>query len=175
MINWQDKMKIVMNFPQKGIKFYDLLPILIDPYLFRSLVDELSSKITDKINTIVTVGARGFLFFTPVALKKNIGIIPVRKLGKLPGEVYSVTYQLEYASTTLVISKSAFDKNKEYNVIICDDVAATGNTFIAIKKLLDNFPNVKCNKGLTILHLDFFNSQKLVKGIDLELTYLKNV
>ena len=174
-MNWQNKIKIVMDFPQKGIKFFDLLPVLFYPESFMGITDELSSQIPKDINVIVTIGARGFLFFSPVAIKNNISLVPIRKLGKIPGDVYSTTYELEYATATLVISKTAFETDKNYNVIICDDVAATGNTFLSVKKLLNNFPNVKCTKGLTILHLGFFNSQKILKNNGIDLTYLKNV
>ncbi len=135
-MNLNDYIKVVNNYPKKGISFKDITPILQNPEAFNYVIDELS-KFVNEVNADVIVApeARGFLFGTPVACKTNKSFIPVRKPNKLPRETISYTYQLEYGSDTLCMHLDAIKKGDK--VVIIDDLVALGGTIDAIIALVE--------------------------------------
>lgn len=126
----------IPDFPKKGIIFKDITTLLKDRHAFRQVVDEIASKFKDKkVDFVLSVEARGFLFGAAVAYKLGAGIVPVRKKGKLPYKTLAVTYDLEYGKDTLEIHQDAFRKGTR--ILIVDDLLATGGTTQAVVNLVE--------------------------------------
>jgi adenine phosphoribosyltransferase len=125
----------VPDFPEPGILFRDITPLLADPMGFRSTIDLLAEPFVDGPDVVVGIEARGFLFGTPVAMALGCPFVPVRKPNKLPRETTSFTYDLEYGTDTLEIHHDAL--GPEARVLIVDDVLATGGTAAAAASLVE--------------------------------------
>ncbi len=126
----------IQDFPQKGILFRDMTPLLQDGEAFRYAIDQLATFAKNQgAELIVGPEARGFIFGTPVASQLNIGFAPVRKPNKLPRETISYEYALEYGTNTLHIHKDAVKKGQK--VVIIDDLLATGGTIEAAIHLIE--------------------------------------
>lgn len=126
------------DFPRPGIVFEDICPIFKDPNLFQMLLDALKthvSTLSQKPTAIIGLDARGFLFGPALALQLGVSFVPVRKKGKLPGEVYEVTFEKEYGSDVFVLQKSSIKPGD--NVIVVDDIIATGGSASAAGKLVE--------------------------------------
>jgi adenine phosphoribosyltransferase len=121
------KIREIPDFPKPGILFYDITTLLKDAAAYHEAIDLMVAPYRDKdIDLVVGMESRGFIFSGPIAYKLNAGLIPVRKLGKLPAETVSVEYALEYGSNTLEIHKDAIRAGQR--VLIVDDLLATGGT-----------------------------------------------
>ena len=117
----------VPDFPQKGIIFKDITPVLKDGNLFSLAVEKMIEPFREKkIDSVVAIEARGFIFGAAIAGVLNCGMVPIRKKGKLPYETHSVNYELEYGIDTLEIHTDAV--NRGDNVLVVDDLLATGGT-----------------------------------------------
>ena len=128
--------RVIENFPKEGISFKDITTLLQDGKALKFAIDEIIADLKDKnVDLIVGPEARGFLMGTPVAYGMGVGFVPVRKPGKLPGEVESYEYDLEYGSNTLEIHKDAIKPGQR--VAIVDDLLATGGTMEAAAKLIE--------------------------------------
>ena len=126
----------IPDFPKKGIIFKDITTLLKDGKAFSSAVDSIVDEYKDKnIDVVLSVEARGFIFGAAVAYKLGVGLIPVRKKGKLPHKTHSITYELEYGKDTLEIHQDALKKGD--NVLIVDDLLATGGTTQAVTGLVE--------------------------------------
>src|SRR3990172_7863185 len=124
----------VPDFPKKGILFYDITTLLKDKTGFATLIDALSENYLErKIDLVLGIEARGFIFGPALAYRLNAGFVPVRKPKKLPAETAKWTYQLEYGTDTLEIHKDAVEPGQR--VIIVDDLLATGGTAHACASL----------------------------------------
>ena len=146
----------VPDFPIKGILFKDITPILQDPKLFRLAVDTLADRHQGKnLKAVVGIDARGFIFAGAVAYKLGIGFIPVRKKGKLPWKTVVTSYTLEYGSETSEMHIDALAKGD--NVVIVDDLLATGGTAMAAATLVNNL-------GGKIVEIDFLIELAFLKG-----------
>jgi adenine phosphoribosyltransferase len=124
----------VPDFPQPGILFKDITPVFLDWQLCNDIADALVSSLSAKPDAICVIESRGFFIGTLLAQKLQIPLIPVRKKGKLPAETRAYTYTLEYGSATLEIHKGVIEKG--WNVLIHDDVLATGGTAAAAATLV---------------------------------------
>lgn len=125
----------IADFPKKGIIFRDITTAIKDKDVLKIIIDELYEKFKDKkIDYIAGIEARGFIFGMPLAYKLNCGFIPIRKPNKLPAEVISQSYDLEYGSDKIEIHKDALKKDDR--VLIVDDLLATGGTAQAAVKLI---------------------------------------
>ncbi|MBA2251579.1 MAG: adenine phosphoribosyltransferase [Nitrospirales bacterium] len=125
----------VPNFPKPGILFYDITTLLKDPQALRSIVDELADRYRDKeISKIIGIESRGFIFGSALAYRLGVGFVPVRKPGKLPADIFEVKYNLEYGSNSLAIHRDAVGIGE--NVLIVDDLLATGGTAAATVNLI---------------------------------------
>src|SRR5579871_5885110 len=129
MSDWKADLKKLIreipDYPKPGILFYDLTTLLQNPAGFHTLVDEMCNRyVDDKVDAVVGIEARGFIFAPALAFRLNAGFIPVRKPKKLPWKTASITYQLEYGTDTLEIHEDAVKKGQ--HVLICDDLLATG-------------------------------------------------
>jgi adenine phosphoribosyltransferase len=146
----------VPDFPIKGILFKDITPILHDGRLFRIAVDSLADRhLGKKIDAVVGIDARGFIFAGAVAYKLGVGFVPVRKKGKRPYKTVVTSYTLEYGSET---SEMHIDSLKPGdNVIIVDDLLATGGTAMAAATLVKQL-------GATIAEIDFLIELSFLKG-----------
>lgn len=126
----------IPNFPKAGIIFKDITTLLKDGKSFRKAVDLFASELKDKkIDIVLCVEARGFIFGAALAYKLGAGIAPIRKKGKLPHKTHSITYDLEYGKDTLEIHQDAFEKGAK--VLIIDDLLATGGTCRAVIDLVE--------------------------------------
>ena len=121
------RIRDIPDFPKPGILFKDITTMLKDGDAFKSAVDGLLAKVAGKqIDAVVGMESRGFIFGAPIAYALGVGFVPVRKLGKLPADVVSVEYDLEYGSATLEMHKDALKPGAK--VLIVDDLLATGGT-----------------------------------------------
>src|SRR5438552_5014832 len=131
----KDKIRHVADFPKAGILFYDITTLLQDPAGFRSAIDSLALPFRDsKIDVVVGIESRGFIFGSAVADRIGAGFTPVRKPGKLPSKTVKATYSLEYGSDALEIHDDAVRPNQR--VLIVDDLLATGGTARATTDLV---------------------------------------
>jgi len=152
----------VPDFPKPGIIFKDITPILMDAELTRRIVNEMATNYkTQNIDAIVGIESRGFWFGIMLANELNVPFIPIRKKGKLPYKTHSYKYDLEYGSAEIEIHQDAIQKN--WNVLIHDDLLATGGTAEASAELI-KMQNAKVAGFSFVVELDFLNgSQELSK------------
>ena len=133
-MNLADHIRDVPDFPQPGITFKDISPLLADPAALRAAVSAMADPYrADPPDTVLAVEARGFLFAVPLALELGCGVVPVRKPGKLPAAKRSVEYALEYGTDTLEMHADALAEGQR--ALIVDDVLATGGTVAACLRL----------------------------------------
>ena len=126
----------VPDFPQPGVLFRDITPLLQNATAFRSAIDQLTSRIAAlSPDAVVGIESRGFLFGAPVAYRLGVPFAPVRKAGKLPADRMSVEYALEYGESQLDIHADALERGQR--VVIVDDLLATGGTAAATAKLVE--------------------------------------
>ena len=131
----RDKIRNIPNFPKEGILFRDITTALKDKVALKQMVDYLAEQFkTEKIDYIVGLESRGFIFGMPLAYLFDAGFIPIRKPNKLPGETLSESYQLEYGTDTFEIHADALTKGDR--VLIVDDLLATGGTAAAACNLV---------------------------------------
>lgn len=126
----------IPDWPEPGVTFRDLTPIFGDAAAFRTLVDDLAGAAAasgEGIDAILGIEARGFILGAPVALALGVGFVPIRKAGKLPGDVRAVTYDLEYGTATVEMQVDAVQPGAR--VVLIDDVLATGGTLEAAREL----------------------------------------
>ena len=151
----------IPDFPKKGIIFKDITTLLGDAKSFHRMVDLLAHRyIGEKIDQIVGIEARGFILGAALAYKLGTGITLVRKPGKLPSETRSVSYELEYGTDTLEIHEDAISKGE--NVIIVDDLLATGGTVQATCNMVEKLGGVIKGIGF-IIELDFLKGREKIK------------
>ncbi len=121
------RIREIPDFPKPGIQFKDITTLLKDGPSFKAAIDGLIAQVGDrKIDAVVGMESRGFIFGAPVAYALGVGFVPVRKLGKLPADVVSVEYDLEYGSATLEMHRDALAPGAR--VLVVDDLLATGGT-----------------------------------------------
>ena len=126
----------VPDFPKPGILFRDITPLLADPDGLRRTTDLLvRHNETRNITHVCGMESRGFIFGTPLAMALGVGFIPVRKRGKLPADVYTEAYELEYGIDHLEIHRDALDGDSR--VLVLDDLLATGGTALATQRLIE--------------------------------------
>jgi len=126
----------VPDFPQKGILFKDITTALKNPIVFQEIINNLYAMAKDmNIDYIAVVESRGYLFGAPLAYKLGVGLVIIRKAGKLPAEVVRETYGLEYGTDTLEMHKDAVERGKR--VLLVDDLLATGGTIKAAGRLVE--------------------------------------
>jgi adenine phosphoribosyltransferase len=153
-----ERIRDIPDFPKPGILFKDITTMLKDGDSFKSAVDGLLAKVKGKpIDVVVGMESRGFIFGAPIAYALGVGFVPVRKLGKLPADVVSVEYDLEYGSATLEMHKDALKPGAR--VLIVDDLLATGGTVAGTIEL------VKQLNG-EIVALAFLIELKALRGRD---------
>jgi adenine phosphoribosyltransferase len=154
----------IPDFPKKGIIFKDITPVLQDPAAFRYSIDAISESLKDKkIDYVVAVESRGFIFSPAIAYNLNAGFVPVRKKGKLPHRTFEMGYELEYGEAILEIHQDGLPKGAR--VAIVDDLLATGGTAMATAKLVEKC-GAKVEKIAFLIELLFLNGRDKLKGRD---------
>lgn len=158
----KEKIREIPNWPKKGVSFKDITPLIEDKVIFRKLIDALSRPyLKNKVDKIVGIDARGFIFAAAMAYKLKVGMAIVRKKGKLPSKCVSKKYTLEYGSNTIEMHKDSILPREK--VVIVDDVLATGGTMEAtvdlVKKLKGKIMGIDF-----IMELTFLNGRKKLKG-----------
>jgi adenine phosphoribosyltransferase len=129
------KIREVPDFPKPGILFYDITTLLRDADAFREVIDRMAEAVKgERIDLVVGMESRGFIFAAPLADRLRAGFVPVRKLGKLPAETIEVEYDLEYGTATLEIHRDAISPGQR--VLVVDDLLATGGTVLGTIELV---------------------------------------
>ena len=165
----------VPDFPEPGVVFKDITPVLSDPAAFAAVIDALAAAGRDEsgrsvVDHVVGMEARGFILAAPVALALGAGLVPVRKVGKLPRTTYAESYALEYGEATLEMHKDALTAGDR--VLLVDDVLATGGTVAATRRLVESSGAVA--HGVAVLmDLSFLPGRESIG--DLPLTSLMTV
>ncbi len=165
----------VADYPEPGIVFKDITPVLADHEAFQSVISALAEAGRDAdgrpvVDKVVGMEARGFILAAPVALALGAGFVPVRKVGKLPRATHAVSYALEYGEATLEIHQDAVAPGER--VLLIDDVLATGGTAVATRQLVESCGGVVHALGV-MLELTFLPGRAAVG--DLPLTSLGQV
>ena len=137
------KIDVFEGFPKEGISFKDINSLIKDPEAFRCVIDEFYkiAKALD-VNLVCIPESRGYIFGAPLAYRLGAGLVPIRKPGKLPGEVIAEEYDLEYGSNTVEMQKSAIKPGDR--VVIVDDLLATGGTMKAAVNLVERLGGEVC-------------------------------
>jgi len=131
----RDRIRTIPDWPQAGVQFRDITPLLQDPKSFRVLVDCFVHRYMDlRIDVVAGIDARGFILGSVIAYELNRGFVPIRKKGKLPFETVAEEYALEYGSSTVEIHTDAVQTGQR--VLLIDDLVATGGTMMAAAKLI---------------------------------------
>ena len=129
------KIREVPDFPKPGILFYDITTLLREADAFHEVIDRMADAVKDeRIDLVVGMESRGFIFAAPLADRLGAGFVPVRKLGKLPAETIEVEYDLEYGTATLEIHRDAITAGQR--VLVVDDLLATGGTVLGTIELV---------------------------------------
>ena len=145
----KDFIRDVPDFPQEGILFRDITPILKNPDAFKEVITRIQEKCSGLIfDSIIGVESRGFIFGAPLACQMGKSFVPVRKEGKLPGHTISASYSLEYGTSTLEIHTG--DITPGNRVLIIDDLLATGGTIEATAELVEKSQGLVAGIGLVI-------------------------
>lgn len=155
----------VPDYPKPGILFYDITPLMASPEAFGGVIERMADAARPLRPTMIMAPeARGFLLAAPLALRLGIGLAPVRKPGKLPRAVFSVSYDLEYGSNALCLHKDAL--HKEDRVLIVDDVLATGGTIGAMLELVRQSDATVAGCCM-LMELDALNGRRVLDGVPL--------
>jgi adenine phosphoribosyltransferase len=154
----------IPNFPEPGIIFKDITPVLKHPQALKEVVDLMTEHARAlKPDVIAGIESRGFVFGLPIAINLGLGFVPVRKLGKLPGEKISEEYALEYGTNTVEIHTDAVEPGQR--VVVVDDLLATGGTASAAARLIERLGGTVA--GFTFLiELTFLGGRKHLRGYD---------
>ena len=155
----------VPDFPQEGIVFKDITPLLADPIAFSTVIDLIVVHFgRGNVDKVVGIEARGFILASPVAYHFGAGFVPVRKKDKLPWETESADYALEYGTATLEVHRDAVTPGER--VLIVDDVLATGGTAAATSQLVERIGG-KVIGIACLIELGFLNGRDKLEGHDL--------
>jgi len=156
MINLKNCIRSIPDYPKKGILFYDIATLLANGEALKETINRMADSISAlKPDYICGIDARGFVIGASVAEKLGIGFVMVRKKGKLPGEVVSRSYTLEYGENTLEIQKDIMKPGSK--VVLCDDLLATGGTANAAIELIKSV-------GVSVVHAAFIIELNFLNG-----------
>ena len=164
MENLKKLIREVPDFPKPGILFYDITTLLKHPHGLRTTIDRLTEMIgpeAERIDTVIGMEARGFIFAPALAYRLGAGFVPVRKPRKLPAETERIEYELEYGTDVLEVHKDAIGPG--HRVLIADDLLATGGTAKAVVELVERLGGevVAC---AFVIELTFLNGREKLAG-----------
>jgi len=152
----------VPDYPQPGVVFKDITPLLAEPAAFAAIVDALADSY-GRVDKVVGIEARGFILAAPVAYRTGAGFVPVRKKGKLPSATFAQEYKLEYGTAIVEVHQDAFGPGDR--VLIVDDVLATGGTARATASLVER-SNAEVAGIAVLMELSFLNGRSALSGLD---------
>ena len=156
----------IPDFPKEGIIFKDITPLLSNSVSFKKVIDTLKTRYKDnRIDQVVGVEARGFVFASALAYALGCGVVMVRKPGKLPHKTFQETYSLEYGKDSVEIHQDAFEKGQ--NVVIIDDVLATGGTLAACIDLVNKNFEVNLIEVGFLIELDFLKGRQKLGDVSI--------
>ncbi|MDD2352715.1 MAG: adenine phosphoribosyltransferase [Atribacterota bacterium] len=160
----KSKIRNIPDFPVKGIQFKDITTLLKDKEAYKYCIDSITEHCKSlNIDYIAGIEARGFIIGAPVAYNLNIGFLLIRKKGRLPADVESISYKLEYGENILEIHRDAFKKDDR--IMVIDDLLATGGTTLAVFKLIEKL-NGKVVGADFIVELEMLHGREKLKGYD---------
>jgi adenine phosphoribosyltransferase len=163
-MDFKEKIRVIPDFPQPGIRFKDITTLLNDGPAFRAAIEELTAFARERDADIIAgPESRGFVLAAPMAYALSKGFVPIRKPGKLPGETISVEYSLEYGKDSLEIHKDAIKPGQR--VILADDLLATGGTIASTVKLVEQLGG-KVVGVCFLIELTYLNGREKLDGYD---------
>ncbi|GIM47225.1 adenine phosphoribosyltransferase [Collibacillus ludicampi] len=163
-MNLKEKIRVIPDFPEKGIRFKDITTLLQDAGSFHHAIDELADYVRGRqADVIVGPEARGFVIAAPLAYALGKGFVPVRKKGKLPAETVSMGYELEYGKDILEMHKDAIRPGQR--VVIADDLLATGGTTLTAIKLVEKLGGIVVGVAF-LIELTYLNGREKLSGYD---------
>jgi len=158
----KEHVRDIPDYPQPGVIFRDITPLLAAPDAFAATVDAVSAPFADEhIDKVLGIEARGFVFAAPVAYRHAAGFVPVRKAGKLPWQIEREEYELEYGTDLLEIHRDAVSTGER--VLIVDDVIATGGTAAATASLVERLGGTVIGLAF-VIELDFLHGRNKLPG-----------
>jgi adenine phosphoribosyltransferase len=161
----KDLIRDIPDFPKAGVVFKDITPLLADPEGFSLVVESIANRFEGKgIRKVVGIEARGFIIAAPVAHRLGAGFVPVRKVGKLPWEVEAEAYELEYGTGLLELHSDAVKIDEQ--VLVVDDVLATGGTAAATVRLIERL-GARVAGLCFVIELGFLNGRRQLPGRDI--------
>jgi adenine phosphoribosyltransferase len=162
----RDKIRNIQDFPQEGVLFRDITTLLKDAEGMKEAIDQMTAKLEGvDFDLVLGPESRGFIFGMPVAYNMGKGFVPVRKAGKLPAEVVSKEYALEYGTATIEMHKDAIQPGMK--VVIVDDLMATGGTAKAIVEMVEEM-GAEVAALLFLIELDFLEGRKVLPGYKID-------
>jgi adenine phosphoribosyltransferase len=165
-LNLADYIRDIPDFPQPGIVFKDVTPLMKDPAALQESIRALAERFRDRqIDYVVGIESRGFIFGTPLALELGVGFIPIRKPGKLPYHTERIDYTLEYGSGSLEIHADALAKG--HRILVIDDLLATGGTVSGTRALIERLGGHVVGAGF-VVELSFLHGREKLEGLDVQ-------
>ncbi len=167
----KDSIRTVPDYPVKGVRFRDITTLLQNANHFKKMIDAMTTQWADeKIDAILSIESRGFIMAGALACNLNAAFIPLRKPEKLPWDTYSVSYELEYGATDMHIHKDALDGHK--NLLIIDDLLATGGTVIAALDLIGKFKSKNVVGAGFVINLPELGGLKKLEDLGIKSKFL---
>ncbi len=166
MTQLEELIRNIPDFPEKGVMFKDITPLLRDAQAFHAAVEQMAAPFKQtRIDAVVAIESRGFILGAPMAALLGVGFVPVRKAGKLPFHTYRAEYSLEYGNAAVEIHRDGVLQGEQ--VLIVDDVLATGGTMAASAQLVEQSGATVAGMSV-LIELDFLNGREQLKGYDLQ-------
>ena len=159
----------IPDFPSSGILFRDITPLLSNPRAFKEAINQLTSFSSPALSAVAGIEARGFIFGIAVADRLNLPFVPIRKQGKLPGQVLSASYQLEYGTDTVCIHADALTEGQQ--VFLVDDLIATGGTLCAAAEVIEKTRAIVAQTACLIELKDLGGREKYNRPLQSILVY----
>ena len=167
----KEYVRTILDYPVKGIKYRDITTLLKNPSHFSKVITNMTEPWQNKkIDAILSIESRGFIMAGAIAYNLKTAFIPLRKPDKLPGETFKINYTLEYGSTEMHIHKDALDGHK--NLLIIDDLLATGGTVFAALELIKKFKNKNIVGAGFIIDLPDLGGSKKLKEMNIDTHFL---
>lgn len=162
---WTGRIRSIPDFPQPGIDFKDITPLLADGPAFGQVVDAIAGRYGGRVDKVCGIEARGFILAAPVAYRLGVGFVPIRKHGKLPYTAEAASYELEYSEAVIEIHADALQAGER--VLIVDDVLATGGTARAAADLVERIGG-KVAGLVCLIELEFLKGRAKLDGLELQ-------